>query len=200
MDHSFWDEGVTDNIDRAAWQQPAFERFSQQSAHRICWRTDLFSRLIWQDQDYQSIFLMEVNKVLNHLLTPSYLDSLLSSYREMLAAYGDPHDHYFELLETFFDNRPAFIRQELQTILSLNDPATCRITIPDDVEILIDGFPYHDNYQGVYFSNTPVTLELSESSTLSDYYWLVNNEKMSGRRLEVTMDKDTEITLIATAR
>ncbi|MEE4313007.1 MAG: CotH kinase family protein [Desulfofustis sp.] len=200
MDHSFWDEGVTENIDRAAWQQPAFERFFQQTAHRICWRTDLFSRLIWQDQDYQSIFLMEVNKVLNHLLTPSYLDSLLSSYREKLAAYGDPHDHYFELLETFFDNRPAFIRQELQTILSLNDPATCRITIPEDVEILVDGFPYHDNYQGVYFNNTPVTLELADSSTLSDYYWLVNNEKRSGRHLELTINKDTEIALIAAAR
>jgi hypothetical protein len=79
------------------------------------------------------------------------------SYRDMLRAYGEPHDSCFELLHTFFDERFAFVWQELQDILSLSDSATRRITIPEDAEILVDGFPYHNSYHGVYFNATPVT-------------------------------------------
>jgi len=200
MDHSFWDKGANmGNIDRAAWQQPAFEPFFQESKHRLCWRTYLFNRLISQDQAYRFIFLKEVNAVLNHLLTPSFLDELLSSYRAMLQSYGEPHDDYFELLTTFFNERPAFVRQELRDILSLKPPVVCHVTIPEEIEILIDGHPYRGSYRGVYFNETPITLEFPESSTFSGYHWLVNDERVSGRNVEFTLKKDTEITLVTTA-
>ena len=138
--------------------------------------------------------------VLNHLLAPSYLNELLFFYREMLQSYGQPHDRYFELLADFFKERPAFVLQELQDILSLDAPVTCEITVPEDVEILVDGYPYRAGYQGTYFTETPLTVELTDQATISEYYWLVNGKRVNDLRLELSLDADTEISLAFPSR
>lgn len=81
-------------------------------------------------------------------------------YTDMLTEFGQPHVAYIAMLADFMRNRAEFLRWEMVEQLHFSDPYTCDVQIQGGGgQVLVDGYPYEQNYRGSYFEGQRIILE-----------------------------------------
>jgi hypothetical protein len=195
MDHSFFDHFANIyKVDRENWQQAAFELVYMDK--HFSGRTKLFSRLMRESEEFHREFIDLVVHLLNHRLTYDFLHDRVAYYRQMMEYFGEPHEEYVTMLRKFMDHRPAFIFRDMQKHFALSNPHSCRIRVPEGETIVVDGIGYAKDYRGKYFATTPVHITVPESSRLRLQYWLVNGERIFTPELQLSLQEDTEVSLV----
>ena len=115
------------------WKQPSIELAAGLNANwmKTMVRPTLFRRLLEEDPEYSIYFVNLVTDLLNHRLTPEYLDALMDSYAllppfpiytEEGQAYIIEKDRLKRDISSFrkyFKHRSYFLRQELQAYFKL---------------------------------------------------------------------------------
>lgn len=195
MDHSFYDHGaVVNNLHREPWQQPGLNLFFRGSdPKKDCWRVSIFHRLLKKSSEYKIYYIKSLVEALNHLINREFLSSRVDYYQNMLVNYGEPHEEYMKMLETFMNERPYFLLLEFKEKFDLHGPFACNVIIPNGSSIEIDGYTYDSDYNGYYYNSTPVILNVPEPLTDDFQYWLVNGKKTADRRLQLQLSNDTTI-------
>ncbi|MDP3479826.1 MAG: CotH kinase family protein [Desulfoprunum sp.] len=193
MDQSYWDFfAETYHIDRKNWQQTGLELIYKKGEN-YCDRSVLFTRLIKESREYREYYCTLFSEILNHRLTEDFLLERVNYYRDMLAAYGKPHEEYIEMLTDFMQNRAGFLRQEMVKQLHLAGPYNCTVQIPVGEELLIDGYSYKENYKGYYFEGQKVVLEPAKKHREGFSHWLIDGRKNVSPHLQHVFKNNTTI-------
>lgn len=195
MDHSFFDlSAYRNNINRENWKQAAFNIIYRKS--HTCGRTELFTRLMDESDEFKLFYIGLMTEIFNHKLTASFLEERVSYYETMMAKFGQPNEPYVKILREYMDNRSNLVLDEAQQFFSLQGPYSCSLDNPDENEILIDGYSYNTSYQGRYFSSTPLHLSPAPQTRSQFHHWLVNGEKVYSEDLDIALEGDTTIKLV----
>ncbi len=147
--------------------------------------------------EFKPYMLETYTEILNHRLTEEFLLSRVDYYSRMMADFGDYTD-YTEMLRTFMENRPDFIREEMAGLFSLQGPFRVNVSIPQDSGVIIDGHQYSTSYQGEYFGGQKVRVAM-ENGLDGKQYWLVNGVKQDSGSLEIDVNSTMEIELVQDA-
>jgi hypothetical protein len=78
----------------------------------------------------------------------------------------------------------------------LSNPHSCRIGVPEDETIVVDGIGYAKDYRGKYFATTPVHITMTDTGRSRFQYWLVNGERIFTPELQLSLQEDTEVSLV----
>lgn len=195
MDHSFFDLSAYRNtIHRENWKQAAFNIIYRKS--HTCGRTELFTRLMDESDEFKMFFTGLMTELLNHKLTASFLEERVAYYEMMMAEFGQPNEPYLKILREYMDNRSTLILDEAQQSFSLQGPYSCSVDNPGGNGILIDGYPYNSSYAGRYFNSTPVHLSPAPQTRSQFSHWLVNGEEVYSEDLDIALEGNTKIKLV----
>ena len=189
LDHSFYDFHVSQLNRRKNWQQEGFSLVYNNSNQ--CFRTTLFARLMKESPQFRQQFIARIVDLLNHRLTEKYLLSRVDYYARMLRQFGQAYPVYIGILTEFMKNRPEFLRREMAELFSLNGPFSCRVDVPADAAVLIDGHPYDQQFSGRYFASTPVRLEVPAERRAAFRSWRINGKEVNETTLTLALGEDT---------
>lgn len=188
---------------RKAWEQEAFELVLEP---RTYWwwekneylpiqkrsaRFILFRRLWKEDPGFHNYFSRLVMDILNHKISPDYLESRVDFYEKMArAARGGDYNSPFK---AFVKHRPGFIRKQMQQYFNTGESMLCQVRSAPHTRLKIDGYPEQGIYQGHYFKGETITVEyLGPHSDLFSC-WLVNGKKHTTQVLVCPVNQNTVI-------
>ncbi|MFC2172962.1 CotH kinase family protein [Acidobacteriota bacterium] len=206
MDHSFTDFASTwteVKLRRPAWEQEGLELVT---SSRYWWRKDheplplkrrdvraiLFYRLLDESPEYRRYFARLATDLLNHRITDDFLMSRVDAYEHMALIWG-LKQNTMRKKRLFLKKRPHFIRKQIQEYLELGQLFRCNLNGPSQVTYTIDGYPEQGVYQGWYYKDQTITVEIEGSFDERFSHWLIDGQKMSGHRLECAVSKDMRI-------
>jgi formylglycine-generating enzyme required for sulfatase activity len=195
----FWvnwdmDQGLR-NWDLDSYQY-LLERISEarRGRNRAEPRAVLLTHLLAQDPQYRDFFKRIFLQVMNHRVTAAFLEERYRHYETVGATLGLTDTAYLRRLRQFLTERPAFFR--LLTEQWLNTPPSQPVTLvaPDGVSLIIDGERVRSGYQGLYFPDLDVSVEVAPENRRQFSGWQVNGRAVAGDwRLSVRVDRPTRI-------
>lgn len=170
MDHSFMD------LYRRASRAWEIDTYGSLLGKMSQPRSHILTRLLDEDPAYRERFASLLTENLNHRLTPGFLRSRLEHYRLMAAVHGiaEEEKEYLDLIERFFEHRPAALRSLTRTYLRLGEPSVATVAVPRGRSLSVDGHPITGSYSGVYFPETPITVEVPAEHRRGFSGWTVN--------------------------
>jgi formylglycine-generating enzyme required for sulfatase activity len=160
-------------------------------------RAVLLTHLLSQDSAYRERFKRTFLQVMNHHVTPAFLDERYEHYAKAGRELGVRNTAYLRRLREFIDRRPAFFR--LITEQWLNSPPSQPVTLiaPEGVALAIDGELVQSGYQGLYFPDLDLTVEATGSNRGSVSGWLINGRRVAATpRLTFRADRPTVIEVL----
>jgi hypothetical protein len=157
-------------------------------------RSLILTRLLKEDDSYRRTFAERLVAMLNHDLTPRFLRGRLEHYRLAAAQHGVKEREFLEIIEAYFAGRPAALLAQTRKYLGLSESAAVVVTAAGNTPLLIDGRPTPTPYEGRYFPETPIQLEVPAADRERFDGWSVNG-KMAGRdtRIAVSAAGETRI-------
>ena len=132
--------------------------------------------------------------MLNHQITPDFLDEQFDYYADVARSYGVEDLGYLESVREFLTRRP----DALWTFAAerLNASAVFRCTIvPPASGLLVDGVLVTTSFEGRYFPNMLVEVSLPDGVEDALSRWVVNGRQVdsAGRRLQIRIEADLAI-------
>ena len=170
MDHSFIATNL--NVKEHAWEEDLFRRF-----YLVDPRAYLYHRLRLGSQEFREYFCRLFMDVLNHRLSPQFLQERQHYYAELARSFYLDQSEFNEELSRFFTNRKTVLRAQMQTYFVSGDSYPCHVEGPPDIRFEIDGYPEAPGYTGWYFSHTPLTVRLTDTAGRTFSHWLINRQK-----------------------
>jgi hypothetical protein len=157
-------------------------------------RSLILTRLLKEDDSYRRTFAERLVAMLNHDLTPRFLRGRLEHYRLAAAQHGVKEREFLEIIEAYFAGRPAALLAQTRKYLGLSESAAVVVTAAGNTPLLIDGRPTPTPYEGRYFPETPIQLEVPAADRERFDGWSVNG-KTAGRdtRIAVSAAGETRI-------
>ena len=204
MDHSFMDlYGQAEN----AWEIDNFtgrggiistsEMDMRRRPFRNRSRAMILNRLREESPEYRVAFLSRLTEVLNHELTPEFLQELVDRYEETAKAHGIESRAYLDLMRKFFTYRPAVLRKHADTYFSSGPSYRLTVSSSSAAGFKADGHKIDQNYSGWYFADTPARVEFSDPSQLGRMVWVVDGVALDRdkARLDLHLSADTVVEL-----
>lgn len=188
MDHSFKDF-VPRGREREIWEQEAVDLVLNKQGDL---RATLLRRLRKESPEYRRYFVRLGMDLLNHRLSPAYLEGLVARHERLAVSYGFDDLSPFDSLRQFMKHRPAFVRKQMDEYFEAGPAHRCEVRGPDDIDYLIDGYPERAGYTGWYFSGRTIRVELADPQlrrALS--HWQVNGRRVDGQPLELPVETET---------
>jgi formylglycine-generating enzyme required for sulfatase activity len=156
-------------------------------------RSFVITTLIAQDARFREYLARKVDVMLNHQLTPEFLEERRSHYADVVASFGVPDVRYLEPQREFFARRPAFVRAIAEQWLNMRPsvPVSVRRAAGD---LKVDGFEKGARFAGAYFPGSEVVLATASAETR----WVVNGAlRASGAELRVVADGPLDVHALA---
>ncbi len=151
--------------------------------------------LLDEDPEYRAYFQRVWTEVMNHVLTPAFLNERYDYYRAAAErlGLGRRDREYLPLLRDFLDRRPAVAWKIATEWLRTGPAVTCRIGGTRGA-VVIDGWRVVPGWQGSYFPGMRVTLSVPPELTPGFSHWVVNGAEVKGTvlTLEATSALDIE--------
>jgi len=160
-------------------------------------RSVLLTHLLSQDPAYREFFKRVFLQVMNHHVTPAFLDERYRHYADVAARLDVPNTAYERRLREFIDRRPAFFR--LITEQWLNSPPSQAVTLlaPEGVTLTIDGEAVQSGYQGLYFPDLDLAVEVAGHHRASVSGWRLNGRRVAASpRLTFRADRPTTVEVL----
>jgi formylglycine-generating enzyme required for sulfatase activity len=157
-------------------------------------RSVILSQLIAEDPEYRTYLKRVVQKALNHQLTQAYLMERYEHYLTTATDLQVRRLEYLPRLRQFLERRRDFFR--LTTEQWLDAPPSRRVTVaaPPSVEVAIEGERVKAGYDGVYFSDIDLSVEIPEEYREGFSGWQVNGRRISaGTAVTFRAEQDTHI-------
>ena len=152
-------------------------------------RRMVFTHLM-RDPAYRDYFVRLVTDLLNHVIDPQFLDSLVDRYSYLADRNGrfGPVD-----MREFFARRPDFLRRDLDRYYGVGESFEVEVRAPEGLNFEIDGYPEEAGYSGWYFRGQSIAAELEGTREDAPAHWLVNGERIEGPRLAHRVTEKTVI-------
>jgi len=205
MDQSFHDF-ETGKGKRKPWDQPGLVLAAglNQEWMKSFTRPVLFRRLLKESPAYRQYFVRLSMDLLNHRLTPDFLNSLIDYYEKLPVPHGGGESLPKEkprvkrdlmFLREYLNHRPYFIRKEIQDYFGIDETFACRVRGAPGYRYKIDGYPEKGNYRGHYYKGKTITIEIigSTKNKAAFSHWLVNGKKYTTGTLNFPVETDTVI-------
>ena len=145
-------------------------------------RPRILVALLDDDPQYRAYFQRVWTDVMNHVLTPAFLDERFEHYRAE-AERLDLKDLAYQVpLKEFLQRRPTAVWKIATDWLRTGPPVACRI-LGAHGAVLIDGRRVTPGWQGAYFPGMRVTLSVPPELTASFSHWVVNGAEVQGLTL-----------------
>ena len=109
--------------------------------------------------------------VMNHHLTPQFLERRLDYYRRAGQQLGVTDTRYLREYRTFLERRPAFFWKLTESWLNTDPSQPMVLGLPADESITIDGETAQDGFEGLYFPDLDIELRASGETFA---YWEVD--------------------------
>ena len=107
--------------------------------------------------------------------------------------YPERELYFGEAMRLFMENRPHFVRKDMRRYFDVGDSLLCKVNGPPGIRYRVDGFPETAGYQGWYFEGKTITIEIVNSEKWAFSHWIVNGERVEGRRLIHPVTSETVI-------
>jgi len=190
MDHSFMD-----------WYSRAERPWEINTVPGMALETDpravLFNRLRTESPEYRVYFLTRLTDVLNHELTPQFMNDLITRYERQADVFGVENDVFFNSLRQYAVHRPGVLRAQMDEYFQSGPSRRLTVSSAPQLGIAVDGRSVGDSYTGSYFRDTPARIELSDPAQAARVKWTVNGRTIDPPAgpllLNLTADTSVEI-------
>jgi hypothetical protein len=193
MDHSFMDlyRQTTD-----PWDHDTFTTLLS----RRELRSGLVTRLLKEDPPYAIRFKQTLADALNHQLTQRFLMERFDYYGRVGQALKVPDTEYLPVLAEFLRRRADVLRRQAPEYLP--DGASRRITLtgPPQATFEVDGFAYAGGFDGWYFDETAVRIEVTGAWRNRFSGWIVNGNPLPSTDPTLTRHVAEDLRIQATFR
>jgi formylglycine-generating enzyme len=156
--------------------QYLFERVGEgrRGRNRAEPRAFLLTHLIAEDAEYREYFKRTVQRILNHYVTDAFLMERYEYYLDTATSLRVPDLGYLSRLKDFLARRRAFFWLTTEQWLNTAPSQIVSIIAPPDVDITIEGERVAGGYQGRYFPDVELTVEVPERDRKGFSGWRVN--------------------------
>jgi hypothetical protein len=137
-------------------------------------RSRIFGRLLEKDARYRDYFVQRVTDALNHLITPGFLSERVNHYRMIAGVYRLADQEFLEGAERFLTERPAEVRRLVQEYAGAGPVFTVRVRSSSKAPLKVDGYPTDGSYEGRYFLNSRLSIEVPAGARSRFLGWTVN--------------------------
>jgi hypothetical protein len=198
MDHSFMDHNLRadepwqHDTFRTTLESPGWDARGRRLSEP---RGAVLTALLGQDENYRRYFAKLFAEMLNHRLTPRFLDERFDYYRTIGQQLGVVDAEYLAILRTFLDRRPDFLRELAEQYLD-TDPST-RLTLraAEGIEVTIDGFPVVPPFVGRYFPDMDVELTAAGPGPDRGVRWWINGRPVEAAVSTVRLKTAQDLTI-----
>ena len=152
------------------------------------------SSLLADDEEYREYFKHAFARMLNHQITPDFLDEQFDYYADIARSYGVEDLGYLEPVREFLTRRPDALWTFAAERLNTREAFRCTI-VPPAGGLLIDGVHVTGRFEGRYFPNMVVEMSLPDGTEDTFSQWVVNGQRVegTGRRLQLRIESDLTI-------
>jgi formylglycine-generating enzyme required for sulfatase activity len=187
LDQSFryWDADSFEYLLERVEERPKGRRASEP-------RSFVLSALLADDPAFREYMAKRVDDMLNHQLTPAFVEERRAYYAGLAARFGVPDHEYFALQKAFFAKRPAFVRATAEQWLNRAPSLPVHVRRDDGRTLRIDGFEENGDYRGLYFPGREVIVRMPEGAAR----WVVNG-KLVARGTELRERVDRPLSIVA---
>ncbi len=190
MDHAFQD--LYQSARRGSpWEHDTFRTLFRDHDTR----TEVIRRLVREDPDYREYFKRALVDAVNHQLTPEFLQERYDYYARTGDAFRVPHTDYLPILQSFLRMRTAALMRRAPEYVGSPGSYRYELTAPEGAELTIDGHDVGNHYEGWYFHDMNVQVDVAGRRGREFAYWVVNGERLmnTGSRLEMQVTADTTV-------
>jgi formylglycine-generating enzyme required for sulfatase activity len=156
-------------------------------------RAFVLTTLIAQDPAYRSYLASRVDTMLNHQLTPEFIEERRAFYADTARRLGVPDASYIDRQREFLARRPAFVRALVEQWL--NTPPSVRVVVRrgDGGAFSVDGFEKTARFDGAFFPGR----EMAASVPGAVARWFVNGEPVAeGAELRLRIDRPVDVVAV----
>lgn len=190
LDHSFMD---VYRRARVPWEINTFSSLLGKPDAR----SRILGRLL-QDAAFRDYFAQSVTDVLNHRLTAQFLSARVNHYRVIAGQYGVADQEFLDIAEQFLAERPAEVRRLMQEHAGAGPVFAVRVQSEPAGPLEIDGERTVESYEGRYFLNSRVSVEVPAGARSRFLGWKINGTPVADA--EPTMTLPVDGPLVITAR
>ena len=157
-------------------------------------RAFVLASLLADDEEYREYFKHAFARMLNHQITPDFLDEQFDYYADVARSYGVEDLGYLEPVREFLTRRPDALWTFAAERLNASEVFRCTI-VPPTGGLLVDGVLVTTPFEGRYFPNMLVEVSLPDGVEDALSRWVVNGRQVdsAGRRLQIRIEADLAI-------
>jgi hypothetical protein len=192
----FWVHWDMDQSFRAVDQDSFAALLSRTGARRARRPSDprprLLTALLDEDPEYRAYFQRTWVDLMNHVLTPAFLDERYRHYSAVAAALGIEDREYLVRLRHFLTHRPVTVWRTAERWLRTGESVGCRITGTRGA-VEVDGHRVGPGWEGRYFRGMTVHLQIPQELAYAFSHWLIDGRVVMGRKAAVTADAPRQV-------
>ena len=195
MDHSFMDFNQQADV---PWEHDTFRIVLERAGEaRRGWRDSevrsiVLTTMLAEDAEYQAYFKRTFDEVMNHRLTREFLDERFAYYARMAQPFDVQGREYLETLQAFLTHRPAVLREQAEQYLNTRPSRSVTVRPGGPGRVLVDGHPIRAGFDGRYFPDARVRVEIAGAYHDAFDHWRVDGQprRAGGPAIEVVADHD----------
>ena len=139
-------------------------------------RAVLFRNLVAGDPGYRQFFISTYDEVMNHRLTPEFVDERFAYYADMAKAFKARDLDFLDELRAFLDHREPFLQEQLRQHLGAGKRHHVQV-LAGGRELGIDGHLTRTPWAGNYFDGTEIELRAPGEDEGRLSHWLVDGTR-----------------------
>jgi hypothetical protein len=159
-------------------------------------RPRIMTALLARDPQYQALFKRVWVDIMNHALTPSFLQERYQHYATLARTLGltGADLEYLPLLQGFLEARPAIVRSQAERWLRTGPSVRVQYT-GAGTSIEIDGHRVEPGWEGYYFPGMDVALSVPAGERAVFAGWRINGRERREPELILTATEDLVVEL-----
>ncbi len=156
-------------------------------------RAFVLTTLIAEDAAFRDFLAARIDTMLNHQLTPAFVEERRAHYATVAAQFGVAETGYLQRLKDFLQKRPSVVRQTAEQWLNTAPGVEVTIRRPDHGRLIVDGYDSPSEHHGIYFPGREVVIRVPDGRAR----WYVNGELVSeAAELRVRADRTQDIAAV----
>jgi hypothetical protein len=193
MDHSFMD---LYQQAEAPWDHDTFSVLLSKREPR----SGLVTRLLKEDPLFAVRFKQALSDALNHRLTQRFLMERFDHYGRIGQALQVPDQDYLPVLAEFLRRRADVIRTQAPEHLPRAQSRRVTLTAPQGASFDIDDNAATAEYEGWYFDDTTIRLEVTGAWRDRFAHWIVNGQPIAHAGPDLTQEVSQDLRIEAVFR
>jgi formylglycine-generating enzyme required for sulfatase activity len=188
LDESFrdWDLDSFQYLLERVGERPRGRRASEP-------RSLILSTLIAEDSQFRTYLAGRIDTMLNHQLTPEFVEERRSHYAKTALRLGVPDPSYIERQRDFLVKRPAFVRHIAEQWLNTPPGLHMSVRRSDGGVLRVDGFDTNGSFEGTYFPGREIVISLPDQGAR----WFVDGVAAGqGPELRLTIDRPADVVAV----